>query len=235
MGRLHHLKETLPRNLEDNKGHLDLEFVILDYNSPDNVWGWLKENEMEHLTSGRVAYWKESDAVRWKMPHAKNVAHLVSTGEIVCNLDADNFTGHGYAAMLSDLFTSAPMSIVTHFKGGGTGGRVAVRRTDFLALRGYDEELNYGWGWEDDDFKARARAFGLVKISIQVPEDGAIDHQDEERIRYMPEWKSLREAHSRQSEVFARRGSEGLVNPNGFGRAVVTGWQKGVTMEMFHR
>lgn len=216
MGRLHHLKETLPKNLEDNRDHLDVEFVILDYNSPDGLGSWVKDN---FGNSGKISYWKESTASRWKMPHAKNLSHLLATGDIVCNLDADNLTGPQYAALLSDIFSSAPLSLVTHSHGGGYGGRVAVLREEFMKLRGYDEALSYGWGMEDDDFKLRAIAAGLTKMELQIPGDYAIPHEDEERLRFMPEWTNLQEAHSRQCEVFSKRGD--IMNPEGFGIASV--------------
>lgn len=216
MGRLHHLKETLPKNLEDNQDHPDVEFVILDYNSQDGLESWVRTNFGD---SGRISYWRESTASRWKMPHAKNIAHLLATGDIVCNLDADNLTGPQYAATLSDIFSSAPRTLVTHLHGGGYGGRVAVLREEFLGLRGYDEALSYGWGMEDDDFKLRAIAAGLTKMEIQIPGDYSIPHENEERLRFMPEWTNLQEAHSRQSEVFEKRGS--IINPEGFGRASV--------------
>lgn len=221
MGRLHHLKETMLRNLDDNKDHRDLEIVILDYNSQDGLLDWMKGVASELIASGKVAYWREQAAQRWNMPHAKNLAHLLATGDVVCNVDADNLCGQGYATALDTLFSMHPESIVTHIHGGDFGGRVALRKSDFLRLRGYDEELSYGWGWEDDDLKNRGAAAGLSKVELQMAGDGAIRHGNEERIKFMPEWKSVVEAHSQQSVVFARRSVGGIINPKGFGKGVV--------------
>jgi len=44
MGRLYNLKETLPANMEANQSYPDLEFVVIDYNSPDGLGDWIKEN-----------------------------------------------------------------------------------------------------------------------------------------------------------------------------------------------
>lgn len=42
MGRLHHLKETVRKNLTDNADWADLEYVIVDYNSEDGTGDWVK-------------------------------------------------------------------------------------------------------------------------------------------------------------------------------------------------
>src|ERR1044072_6302434 len=120
MGRLHHLKETIFANIEANADHPDIEFVVLNYNSPDGLHEWVKEN-IGRLKN--VAYFREISVTRWRMPHAKNMAHLLATGDVVCNLDADNFTGKGYASLLAKKFTENPNLIVTHVHGGGFGGR----------------------------------------------------------------------------------------------------------------
>lgn len=225
MGRLHHLKETLFKNLEYNKDHQDLEIVILDYNSQDGLESWVKANVGDLIEAGKVVYWREQTATRWNMPHAKNLAHLLATGDVLCNVDADNVCGQGYASALHTIFSSHPASIVTHIHGGGFGGRVALRKGDFLQLRGYDEELSYGWGWEDDDLKIRSVAAGLAKTELQMEGDSAIPHDNEERIKFMPEWKSVVEAHCGQSVVFAKRSQGTIINPKGFGKGVVRNFE----------
>lgn len=218
MGRLHHLRQTLQKNIDDNADCADVEYVLLDYNSKDDLEGWVQEN-IANLPG--VVYWRERLATRWRMPHAKNLSHLLASGDVLCNLDADNRTGKGYASMLARTFSEHPDSIVTHVHGGSFGGRVAIRASDFRRLRGYDERLSFGWGWEDDDLKARAATLGLQLSKVQMEGDGAIDHDDSERIKFMPEWKSMREAHGRQMEIFQNRKHGSQVNVGGYGRAVV--------------
>src|SRR6476660_4405577 len=44
MGRAHHLKQTLPRNLADSVDWARpeaVEFVVLDYSSPDDLAEWI--------------------------------------------------------------------------------------------------------------------------------------------------------------------------------------------------
>jgi len=92
MGRLYNLKETLPQNIEDNKAYPNLEFVILDYNSKDNLWEWMSRNMMDHILSGRVSYYRTTEPKYFSMSHSRNIAYKVAKGEIVNNLDADNYT-----------------------------------------------------------------------------------------------------------------------------------------------
>lgn len=220
MGRLHHLKETLVKNAEDNSDHPAVEFVLLDYNSPDQLERWVKDSFPGFL-DGRLSYWRERSAVRWNMPHAKNLAHILATGDIVCNLDADNWTGKGYAKLLDQTFSEKPGKIVTHVHQGGFGGRVALLKKDFMSLRGYDEELSFGWGWEDNDIKTRAESAGLELQKIWMPDDRAIGHDDSERIKFMPEWKDVHQAHGHQIKVFQGRKANTRINAGGFGRGIV--------------
>lgn len=218
MGRLHHLRQTLPQNIEENSNYENIEFLVLDYNSPDGLEAWV-ENNLPRLPN--LVYFRERSALRWRMPHAKNMAHLLATGEVVCNLDADNLTGKGYALKLAEHFALPSPKIVTHVLGGGFGGRIAIRKEDFLALRGYDEELGWGWGCEDDDLKGRAEAGGLTTEKLWIPGDWSIVHENSERIKYMPEWTSVEEAHSRQGEIFQKRNPGGIINPEGYGKGIV--------------
>ena len=54
MNRLSDLKNTLPRNIEDNKEYDNAEFIVLDYNSTENVEGWIKRKMMHHIKSGKL-------------------------------------------------------------------------------------------------------------------------------------------------------------------------------------
>ena len=61
MGRLHDLKQTLPKNIEDNRDYPNVEFVILDYNSDDGLEDWMRRNMMEHIESGLVSYYHTTE------------------------------------------------------------------------------------------------------------------------------------------------------------------------------
>jgi hypothetical protein len=184
-GRLHHLRETLPGNLRDNADHPDLEFVLLDYNSGDGLEAWARETLAPWIASGRVVYYREKSAAAYRSCHAKNVAHALATGDVVCNLDADNFTGAGYATALAALFEEEGERILVTGGPGGLFGRLALRSDTFRILRGYDEDLQ-GWGYDDEDLRVRGAHWGLRLIPLVVEGMRALEHSDEERTRFMP-------------------------------------------------
>ena len=66
MGRLHHLQETLPKNIEESSSY-DAEFIVLDYNSSDGLERWMKGNMMSHIKSGKVVYYKTIEPKYFKM------------------------------------------------------------------------------------------------------------------------------------------------------------------------
>src|SRR5688572_31144005 len=101
MGRIHDLAQTLPRNMADNADYPALEFVLLDYHSRDGLEQWVKDHLMPHIESGRLVYARTVEPEWYEMAHSRNVAFKLASGQIVCNVDADNWTGPGFAAVLN--------------------------------------------------------------------------------------------------------------------------------------
>lgn len=180
-GRTFQLKETLRANMEMEAGNPNVEFVVLDYDSRDGLQEWLAENFSEELKSGRLVYGRHAPAEHFHFAHAKNLAHRLASGDILCNLDADNFLAPGYSQWLDKQFTKHPHSVVTPqlltasdmatealkrvalkqaAPTGGLGGRLALRSDDFIKLGGYDERIE-GWAGDDLNLALRARDAGL--------------------------------------------------------------------------
>lgn len=221
MGRLHHLKETLLKNIEDNSGYKDLEFVVLDYNSVDGMGEWVSKSLSSYLDSGKVIYYREPEARTFSGPRAQNIAHGMATGDILCNVDADNFTGAGYASRLNEIFSETRKCFVACEESVETldlFGRIAVLREEFHRIRGYDEAMA-GWGLYDDDFKIRSGKVGLRPVRITMPGQGVIRHSDEERA-CLTGVKSKWESRDANRKVMEERDSE-VVNRNGYGVGVV--------------
>ena len=139
----------------------------------------------QEVESGLLVYARTQEPQFFHMAKAKNLAHRLATGEIVCNLDADNYATAEFTQHLLTLF-SATEDIVTHGSGGnGFYGRVAVTRNWFYKLGGYDECLNEGWGYDDSDFVARAKKAGLKEKELPPQFGQAVDHSDVERTALM--------------------------------------------------
>ena len=188
MGRLHHLRETFLKNIADNQDYPNLEFVLLNYSSPDGMDDWARQNLQGLISSGRVVYYRTECHKHFHVAHAKNVAQKLASGDIICAVDADNFTGQGFARFLGDLFAENSRRVVHgHWDvRPGLTGRIAVLKRYFFLAGGYDESLR-GWGYEDYNLVQRLYNFGLDKVLIREEGFlGVIRHGDEERVRFYP-------------------------------------------------
>jgi hypothetical protein len=202
MGRTPHLQETLLKNIRDNlpkEGEgLQVEFVLVNYNSKDGLKEWIEDSKdseelQRYIKDGILVYRQYPDAKAFHHAHAKNMAHRIATGDVVCNLDADNFTGKGFARALADKFADGTHAFVHPSSSAledfpseerGAFGRIALLREDFIALGGYSETRFKGWGYEDTDFIIRAFAYGLKPRPIFEHDFlKAIAHDNEERVK----------------------------------------------------
>ncbi len=177
--RLHHLRQTLPENLASNADHPALEWVLLDYNSGDGLRAWVRDHMAEPLASGRLRYFYTPEPRSYRMSHSRNVAFRLARGGILCNVDADNFTGPDFAAYVERRFAGAEQVFLSvdperHHHLRDAFGRLCVRRRHFLAAGGYDEAMS-GYGWEELDLSSRLEALGLERLTID----------DESYLRYL--------------------------------------------------
>jgi len=162
MGRAHDVKVTLPKNLADNADYANVEFVILDYNSPDDLEDWMRRNMREQIESGRVAYYKTTEPTCYSMCHSRNVAFLAATGEVVNNVDADNWTGAGFAAYVNRLANQQPRRAVFAKGRRNLRGRIGFWRDEFIDLLGGYDERFVGRGPDDRDLFNRAVLHGFT-------------------------------------------------------------------------
>lgn len=205
MGRLHHLELTYLQNIEWAMSYGNVEFVLVDFNSPDGLGEWAREVLSPYVRLGVVTYCKTRRPQVFEMARAKNVAALVASGDIVCNLDADNFIGKGFTEHIANL--AKPRTVVhASWNEGGVFGRVAMMRDDFVELGGYDERF-VGYGHEDVDLINRAVAAGFVARRFDRKYSMCLAHSMAERRRYIAEPVSqTSRRHQRLSNVAIRSG-----------------------------
>jgi hypothetical protein len=99
-GRTQHLERTLPQNLLDNSNYPNVKFIVLNYSSQDHLMAYLRDEHAEDIASGKLVVYTYPGADKFQMAHAKNMAHrlgILEGADILVNLDADNFTGPGFA------------------------------------------------------------------------------------------------------------------------------------------
>lgn len=160
MGRKHDLSIALMKNIEDNSDYDNLEFVILDYNSKDGLEDWAKENLMKHIESGRVTYARTTEPEFYSMTRSRNLAFKVASGDIVNNLDADNFTNKGFASYLNMLANQQTEKAIFAKGKKMLRGRLGFWKNEFMNdLGGYEESIN-DYGHDDWDLMLRAWKMG---------------------------------------------------------------------------
>ncbi|MEM7106957.1 MAG: glycosyltransferase family A protein [Bacteroidota bacterium] len=170
MNRLFHLKHTYLQNILDNLDYGKVEFVLINYNSQDKLDEWVKEKLSKYIDSGLLNYYKTLQPSVFHASIAKNLAHRLANGEVLCNLDGDNYTGKDFAYYINYLLNKNEVNSLLHFRKEpywGTEGRIVLRSDDFHRLGGYDEEL-LPIGHEDHDLLNRARASGIKYINVTV-------------------------------------------------------------------
>ena len=161
MDRLFTLKEVLPVNIKDNIDYPNLEYVILDYNSRDNLSGWIKNNMMEYIESGLLNYYRTTEPKYYHPTHSRNVAFKLAQGEIVNNVDADNYTNPGFAHYINRFANERPEKAV-FAKVKKLHSRIGFFKNEFVnIIGGYDEELE-GYGYQDRDLFNRAMCSGFM-------------------------------------------------------------------------
>ena len=192
MDRLFHLKETYLQNIENSSSYQNREFILLNYNSQDSIDSWVRENLKNHLKSGLVKYYKTTEAKWWVAAHAKNIAHKQADGDLLCNLDCDNFVVPGFCEYVVGLFAkgrfekdiilAAPESDPRGNR--GTCGMITCRKEHFYSVNGYDESINLGWSMEDTNFQFRCRMHNNLDLAVlDINYTKCIGHGNETRTK----------------------------------------------------
>lgn len=185
MDRLFHLKETLPVSLKRSEAYEDAEFVLLDYGGRDGVGDWALGNIRPHMESGRLKVYRLEGPKYWVAAHAKNIAHKLATGEVLCNLDADVTIPEGFCEYVKRSFSGkrVVMAFASEDMDGNDGcaGFVAAKREDFYSVNGYDESINLGWGYDDMNYQFRVRMHNGLELLTPPPILSCIPHPNEVR------------------------------------------------------
>lgn len=192
MNRLAHLKKTLEKNILDNFLVNDVEFVVLDYNSQDGLEEWMSLCMTKYIEQGILTYYKTIDPVYYLRSHSRNMAFRLAKGNLVCNLDADNYLGENFAEFMLKEFRDKKniFYISTLFK-RDVFGRICLKKDDFIDIKGYNEAL-LGYGLEDAELFDRLLSKGLEQqIFFQEEFYGAVTHPDEDRISQEVMFKNL--------------------------------------------
>jgi hypothetical protein len=222
-GRLYQFRQTIFKNIEDNADHPDTEFVVLNHNSPDHLDDWVRDNLKPFLESGKLCYYKMIDVLPWHVCHAKNAAHRLATGEIVCNLDGDNFTGPGFASFINAEIAKNRDIIGWLRRGSSTCGRIYLLAEHFKKLGGYDEKF-MPMSYQDMDLIARAQKIGLKLVHTRDrAEFTQVIPNANDKTKYCKANLSLMMMDQHNRAISKRRMDMKIysVNPGGYGKCKV--------------
>ena len=179
--------QTLPVNIQNTSSYPNREFIILNYGSRDGLHEWVQTNLRSWIDSGIVKYYRTKKPKFFVATHAKNIAHRQATGDILCNVDADNYLMEGFSEYLVEKLTGKTIVAAPptdNFGIAGSCGKIAVLKEHFYSVNGYDEGQNLGWGWDDTNFQFRCRMQNdLEYICSDKKWCVAIHHSNEERTR----------------------------------------------------
>ena len=246
-GRAEHIKLTLPQNLADNADYRDAVFVLLNYNSPDDLLEYIQANHAKDIASGRLVVYTFPDVDRFHMAHAKNMAArcgMLEGADILVTLDADNYTGSGFASFVAEkfhepgivpgIFLCPDFAFIRALPHGpdrparGFYGRLAVWSQTFVKVGGYDEIYDT-WRGEDIDMNWRLQRAGYVIRHIDKQYLSTIPHGAEMRFREYPHAQQYETKH--EEEMIKLR-TETIVNYGRFGLGkVIRNGEKEVSLD----
>lgn len=171
--RLAHIKETLIRNIQDNESYPAVEFNLLNYNSDDGMEEWVRQDMIPFIERKIFNYFKAPGPACFDHSHSRNMLFKLSTGDIFCNLDADNFAGENFAFYINEIMNrEGPARVMVRSKElksereRNTSGRVCMHRDSFFKINGYDERMK-GHGFEDTDLIRRLVKSGVEPFVIE--------------------------------------------------------------------
>jgi hypothetical protein len=169
------------------------KFVVLDYNSQDDLLPFLGTFERE-IADGRLTVFSYRGWPVFRVAHAKNLVHRLGIHEgadILVNLDADNFAGDRFEDFALEQFARDPRAFLwaRMIKGEltrGIAGRIAVSNRGFLSVGGYNEAKFNEWGSDDKDFSLRLGMAGYVGFEIDPKFLSSVKHNDKVRFKEYP-------------------------------------------------
>lgn len=131
--RLWQLKKTLDFNLKFTRSNY-IEICILVFND-EPTYKYLISNYSRFISDGRLKIFNKKeykifkDGSEWSCGYVKNLAHKLGSGDILFNLDADNFIDEELQKALLDLKSNELLiTSQTAWKPDGRSGRIGVHK-----------------------------------------------------------------------------------------------------------
>jgi hypothetical protein len=200
MGRLAHLKVTLPRLLDTG-----LSVMLVDYSCPDHAADWAESEHRQATGPGALLHvLRVTGKGRFEKPKAYNLAAEAASklgAEHLFFLDADTIVKPELGSWVRIHATGKQFCIFEPYaKKRDLYGALLVPTRPFLAVKGYDENFS-GWGMEDMDMRLRLALKAKLPFEL-IPATLAdsIPHSAELRTQHYGQ-KDLRASSARNFEL----------------------------------
>ena len=176
MGRLEHLKQSLPLAVAQE----DAQVIVVDYSCPDDCGDWVEDN----YPSVKVV--RVPGRQQYNRSESRNIGAAAGDSPWLLFMDADILPRHDFTAQLFELLEPDCSLHANTDAADDRTGTYACQRSTFESLGGYDETMT-DWGAEDVDMFRNLRRQGVRKAkydrNLLVP----IIHSDEMRTRFHDE------------------------------------------------
>ena len=195
--RAHQIKQTLAKNLKDNEKLKNcIEFILVDFGSTDGLQEWIITNFEKELDEGYLKYYYTDELKKWHSSIAKNTAHNLANNDIVVNLDCDNFTGTDGGLFVINKMKEYGGNVIIHqFSnnwGDGSYGRIALTKSRFLEIGGYNEDFE-PFGYQDVDLILRLWISGSLYMHFADKEynQAIVNEKKESSDVFEKSWKEM--------------------------------------------
>ena len=188
--RAHDLKKVMLSLVTAANISPPVEIMVLDYNSPDDLAGYMKYMmEITEFTGGsRLSYKKYVGKNYFPVGHARNLSVLASIGEFLLISCADYILDRNYFKAVREILEKEDCMWLYPYKIAGVLG---CYREEFIEAGGFDERFEY-YGKEDKDMILRLERRGKKFAQSPLGLVSAIYTSKKEK------YKNIRSGHSRK-------------------------------------
>ena len=215
--RTHDFRKVLPYLLEAANYSPPIEIVVVDYNSQDDLRGYMRkamEADLEHSNS--ITYKRYTGRDHYHMAHARNLSVLASHGKYFTISSADIYFTYDFFADVRSMLAKHQYDWLYDQRYKGV---IVCKRDEFIAAGGYDERFEF-YGPEDRDLHDRLLRRGLsvgVMLGGQVK---VIETPNKEKVKNYRLPLSKREMKERMHPIYFENCENKVMvaNPEGWGR-----------------
>ena len=165
MGRLAHLKESLPT--------FPKPCCVVDYSCPDLSGDWAETQGAEVLRITGEQHFHKTQALNLGARRAIEMG-----ADRLCFLDADTLVRPDF-----EQYANQPFSWIAHPGNPALIGILVTSTESFIKAGGYDEGY-VGWGCEDLDLRLRLHLAGSVFRALPEGALASIPHGDDLRTQH---------------------------------------------------